>query len=368
MYKKIDFHTHLFPPSWKNLCESGLVAILDYHYLHAELLRVAYLDPEEFLNMSKQNRAELIWNELILRNTKFLSTAVRGVKLILSSLGISDQLDFEKALSLFEELVQTQGYDAKIFELAGLDAVVMTNDIFDQEELSSLLIPFDTERYICSFRLDAVFQSENMDLSLHYMGNVFKIGSDEDLISFMGKIILGNNPVYLALSLNSSCFENKWFVERLDSVIEFCKSNSIGISLMCGVKRRINPTIGLAGDGEERFNLGLLHNYLRSYPEVRFFITVLNLNDQYSLCVLARKFRNVIPFGIWWFQNHIPQIRAITNMRINMLGNTFIPQHSDARVLEHLIYKWDDTRQALGQLDESREDVEKFMLNNKRFL
>lgn len=31
-------------------------------------------------------------------------------------------------------------------------------------------------------------------------------------------------------------------------------------------------------------------------------------------------------------------------MRVELLGTSFIPQHSDARVLEHVIYKWNHSR------------------------
>jgi hypothetical protein len=31
-----------------------------------------------------------------------------------------------------------------------------------------------------------------------------------------------------------------------------------------------------------------------------------------------------------------------------MLGTSFIPQHSDARILEQLIYKWRNTRRTLA--------------------
>ena len=36
--------------------------------------------------------------------------------------------------------------------------------------------------------------------------------------------------------------------------------------------------------------------------------------------------------------------------RLEMLGTSFIPQHSDARVLEQLIYKWRNTRRTLAPI------------------
>jgi len=36
-------------------------------------------------------------------------------------------------------------------------------------------------------------------------------------------------------------------------------------------------------------------------------------------------------------------------MRVEMLGTAFTAQHSDCRVLEQLLYKWDHSREVIGQ-------------------
>jgi hypothetical protein len=43
-------------------------------------------------------------------------------------------------------------------------------------------------------------------------------------------------------------------------------------------------------------------------------------------------------------------VEEITRERIEMLGTSFIPQHSDARVLEQVIYKWRNTRLTLAPI------------------
>jgi hypothetical protein len=35
-------------------------------------------------------------------------------------------------------------------------------------------------------------------------------------------------------------------------------------------------------------------------------------------------------------------------MRLELLGTSFVPQHSDARILDQLIYKWDHSRRIIG--------------------
>jgi len=51
-----------------------------------------------------------------------------------------------------------------------------------------------------------------------------------------------------------------------------------------------------------------------------------------------------MPFGCWWFLNNSSIISEITRERLELLGTSFIPQHSDARVLDQLIYKWEHSR------------------------
>jgi hypothetical protein len=53
--------------------------------------------------------------------------------------------------------------------------------------------------------------------------------------------------------------------------------------------------------------------------------------NQHELAVAARKFGNLMVFGCWWFVNNPSLITEITRMRVELLGTSFIPQHSDAR-------------------------------------
>jgi hypothetical protein len=55
-------------------------------------------------------------------------------------------------------------------------------------------------------------------------------------------------------------------------------------------------------------------------------------------------------FGCWWFLNNPSIVEEITRERIELLGSSFIPQHSDARVLEQVIYKWRNTRATLAPI------------------
>ena len=43
-------------------------------------------------------------------------------------------------------------------------------------------------------------------------------------------------------------------------------------------------------------------------------------------------------------------IDEITRLRVELLGLSFTPQHSDARVLDQIIYKWKHSRRVITQV------------------
>jgi len=119
---------------------------------------------------------------------------------------------------------------------------------------------------------------------------------------------------------------------------------------MMGVQRAVNPNLKMAGDGVGRADLGALQNLLQTSPANKFLVTVLARENQQELCVLARKFSNLHIFGCWWFMNTPSLIDETTRMRLELLGLSFTPQHSDARVIDQIIYKWDHFRAVLAEI------------------
>ncbi len=74
--------------------------------------------------------------------------------------------------------------------------------------------------------------------------------------------------------------------------------------------------------------------------------------------MLARKFRNLLVFGCWWFLNNPSLVDEITRMRVEMLGLSMVPQHSDCRVLDQLIYKWSHSKEIIaGVLIDKYNDI-----------
>jgi hypothetical protein len=158
-------------------------------------------------------------------------------------------------------------------------------------------------------------------------------------------------PVYMAVSLTDAFqFPEESVQGKLlsEAVLPSCQEFDLPLSLMIGVRRQVNPRIRLAGDAVGKADMHALENICRAYPNNRFLVSVLSRENQHELCVYARKFGNLMPFGCWWFLNNPSIVEEITRERIELLGTSFIPQHSDARVLEQVLYKWRNTRATMS--------------------
>jgi hypothetical protein len=170
---------------------------------------------------------------------------------------------------------------------------------------------------------------------------------------FLAEWVARMKPVYMAVSLEDTFnfpeddVRTKLFRE---AVLPTCREFNLPMSLMIGVRRQINPALRLAGDGVGRADMHAVQNMALQFPDNRFLISMLSRENQHELCVIARKFRNLLPFGCWWFLNNTSIVEEMTRERLEMLGTSFIPQHSDARILEQVIYKWRNTRRTVGSI------------------
>jgi len=159
-------------------------------------------------------------------------------------------------------------------------------------------------------------------------------------------------PVYLGVSLpDDFTYPEDSPRARLirDAVLPTCREHGISLALMIGVRRRVNPALRMAGDGLGRADVSVLTRMCAENPDVRFLATFLSRENQHELCVAARKFSNLMPFGCWWFMNNTSIISEITRERLELLGTSFISAHSDARIVDQLIYKWDQSRLVIAE-------------------
>ncbi len=350
-----DIHTHLYAPSFGSLLLWGIDELLTYHYLVAEFFRTTEMPYSNFWNMSKKEQANAIWQSLFLERSP-ISEACRGVLTVLNRLGLDTT---ERDLNAYREWFSKQTLEEhvnRVFEVANLKSVVMTNDPFDLLERDFWLTPVEIDsRFITSLRLDTLVLRW---IEIYPMLQTWGYTVDKDLTDetlseirrFMSDWIQKIKPVYVAISLPPQ-FDfpehNPRGIILEQAILPVTKFFNIPLALMIGVNRNVNPELRLAGDSVGTASLRPVEHLCEKYPQNKFMFTMLSRENVHSACVTARKFRNLLPFGCWWFLNNPSLIEEITTMRIELLGTTFIPQHSDARVLEQVIYKWEHTRQVL---------------------
>ena len=354
----VDMHTHLYPAAFGKIGLWGIDELLTYHYLEAEFFRHSNMTPEKYWTLSKRGQADAIWKTLFVENTP-ISEATRGVIAVLNAFGLpTDASDLSEAREFFAEQ-SLEAHINKVLQLAGVSTVVMTNDPLDPEEMPVWIKGVESDpRFQPVLRLDRILCDwSDPWQQLVSMGYNVDSGASSICISEIRRFLSDwhrrMRPLYMAVSLPET-FEfpadTPQGILFREAVLPSCRELDLPLSLMIGVRRQVNPTIRLAGDAVGRADLRSLERLCRKYPENRFLVSVLSRENQHELCVYARKFNNLMPFGCWWFLNNPSIVEEITRERIEMLGTSFIPQHSDARVLEQLIYKWRNTRRTLAPI------------------
>ncbi len=344
-----DLHTHLFAPCFGELLLYGIDELLTYHYLVAEVHRAdRSLRPAAFYAMPKAQQADLIWQRLFVEQSP-VSEATRGVVTVLKALGVDPKQDHLAAAREAVRAYTPEAYVDLIFREAKVAGVVMTNDPFDELERpvwqgEAAVDP----RFQAALRIDTLLLkwSESRP-KLQNWGYEVAEGLDPATLGevrrFLSDWIDRIDPVYLAASLPADfTMPAQTAASRLveHAVLPISRERQVPFAFMPGVKRSINLALGQAGDGVARCDLGWVEYLCRSYPDNRFLITVLARENQHELCVIARKFGNLLPFGCWWFLNNPSLIEEMTRMRFELLGLSHIPQHSDCRILDQLLYKW----------------------------
>ena len=360
--KVTDIHTHIYPPCFGDLVPWGIDDLITYHYLIAETLRWVEQPYEDYWKLSEREQADLIWRTLFLEGSP-ISESNRGVLTVLEALGLDvGSRDLASYRRHFEKL-KVEDYIATVFGLGGVKDVVMTNDPFDEAERKVWMESYQADsRFHAALRID--------QLILNWRANWPRLAAwgykvEESLTAktaaevrrFLTDWAKRMNAVYMAASLPPDFAVNDSpgvgahgdapLLVR-ECVLPVSLELNLPFAMMIGVKKLINPDLRLAGDGVGKASIETVEDLCASYPRNKFLVTMLSRENQHELAVAARKFRNLMPFGCWWFLNNPSLVDEITRMRLELLGLSFIPQHSDARVLDQLIYKWRHSRRVIA--------------------
>jgi hypothetical protein len=375
----VDIHTHLCPPTFGSplagrggkadpdgLLLWGIDELVTYHYLVCEVFRVvppAQLPYARFWAMTKAEQADHIWKNLFIERSP-ISEACRGVVTTLELLGLDPA---ERSLDRYRRWFADQPIDEhidRVMELAGVTRITMTNNVFDDNERARWLQDAsigDDPRFTAVLRFDTLVrdwpQAAQKLAEWGYQASSELIPSSiEAARKFLRDWIKRTKSVYCAVSLPPE-FRYGGPEDMSDTavvlrqvVMPVLEEAGLPFAMMIGSIKLLNPDLQLAGDMVGMSDIMSVARLCLEFPRNRFLVTMLARENQQELCVLARKFGNLMIFGCWWWLNNPSLVEEITRMRVELLGTTFIPQHSDARVLEQLVYKWDHSRSIIGKV------------------
>lgn len=363
-----DLHTHCYSPRFGaspqpgGLLLWGIDELLTYHYLVAEVYRVVpatKLPYEAFWNLSRAEQADHIWKHLFVERTP-LSEACRGVLTTLQELGLDPK---ERDLVRYRKWFAAQDPDRhvdRVMEAANVDSITMTNAVFDDEErhlwLSRPGVGEDP-RFKAVLRIDPLL-GDWPAASRKLVQWGFSVQEDfsgrtaAEARRFLQEWVHKMKAIYVAVSLPPEFRYPDPGGGPRDRVLRevllpLLEDEGLPFAMMIGSRRGVNPGLRDGGDMVGRADVASLTNLVADFPGNRFLVTMLARENQHELCVAARKFGNLMVFGCWWFLNNPSLMEEVTRMRIELLGTSFIPQHSDARILDQLIYKWKHSRETL---------------------
>lgn len=378
----VDMHTHLYPVSFgtpvgnaavepdpNGLMLWGVDELLTYHYLVAELFRVVGQDEvsyEDFWEMNKIQQADLVWKHLFVERSP-VSESCRGVLTSLQAMGLDTS---ERDLSGYRKFFGEQNPDKyvdKVMEAANVSSITMTNAVFDDNERQRWYADSgigDDPRFAAVLRFDPlILDWSDAGKKLKQWG--YEVSDDlggntiEEVKRFLREWIEKIGAIYAAVSLPPS-FEYPYLGNDAEqragqrileqAILPVCAELGIPFAMMIGSERGVNPELGDAGDMGFKSDVRSVTELCYSFPDNRFFVTMLSRENQHELAVAARKFGNLMVFGCWWFLNNPSLIEEMTRMRVELLGTSFIPQHSDARVLDQLTYKWSHSRKVITKV------------------
>jgi hypothetical protein len=350
--KVTDVHTHIYPPCFGDLLLWGIDDLITYHYLIAETFRSVEMSYEDYWKLSEREQADLIWRTLFLENSP-ISESNRGVLTVLSALGLDvTSRDLAAYRAHFGKL-RVEDYVNTVFELGGIKDVVMTNDPFDDAERKVWLESYQADpRFRAALRIDQLILNWQANWPRlvewgYAVAEKVTAKTATEVHRFLAYWAERMEAVYLAASLPPDFAVGDDSPRSLlirECVLPVSQELNLPFAMMIGVKKLINPGLQLAGDSVGKASIEAVEHLCSAYPRNKFLVTMLSRENQHELAVAARKFRNLMPFGCWWFLNNPSLVGEITRMRLELLGLSFIPQHSDARVLDQLIYKWRHSR------------------------
>src|SRR2546430_5938983 len=258
----VDIHTHLFSPTFGKLGLWGIDELLTYHYLEAEFFRSSKTTPEQYWKLSKRERADAIWRALFVENSP-ISESTRGIIAVLQAFDLpTDASALEEAREFFNAQSIEQ-HIRKVFEIAGVSDVVMTNDPLDPEEQPVWLKgDQDHEQFHAVLRLDRILwgwpkhwqQLASQGYAVDEKASGKSIGEVRRFLADWHKRM---RPLYMAVFPTGAVFYPDGHLTRQtlgEAVLPSSREFGLPMSLVIGGRGQVNTRFRLprASAGRDR--------------------------------------------------------------------------------------------------------------------
>jgi predicted TIM-barrel fold metal-dependent hydrolase len=273
--KIIDFHTHLYQPSF-GMTLWGIDELLTYHYLVAEVMRFAPTTPTAFLAMSKQQQADMIWEYIFGRNTPVSESAV-GVLNVLNAFGLNGRArDLSDARKFFASQSAASHFH-RVMDMAGVEALVMTNDPLDPIEALNWERKADLDpRFHAALRIDPILNNwPDATKRLKAKGYSTYASIDETSLAeirrFLTDWIKIMRPKYMAVSLPPSFAypeESYRATVLAKAVLPICEEHNLPFAMMIGVNKRVHPELVEAGDSVGVSDMTVIERLCHAFPVI----------------------------------------------------------------------------------------------------
>ena len=353
-----DIHTLLYAPAFGDLLRWGIDDLLTFHSLVAEGFRHWELPYEKFWELDRSTQADLIWTTLFLQRSP-VSEACRGVLTAMHALGIGEGVRDLSAIRRWYASHQVEGLLLRVMDLAGVRTICMANSPFDDRERAA----WDRgtahdRRFTSALRIDALLH-DWPTAARRLAGWGYRVDAGltattfAEVRRFLADCSRRINPLYLLAAMPPDfAYPADAVVTRLidEAVLPHCLEHNQPLALIPGVRRGVNPALRQAGDTADRADLTAYERMVGAHPRHKFLLTALVRENHHELCVLARKFRNLHVFGCSWFAGVPSLVEETTRMRVELLGLSMTPHHSNARVLEQLIFRWTHARRVIADV------------------
>ena len=355
-----DWHTHLLSPlAGPELSLHGVDRLLTYHYVRRKLFAGGYVSPEEFGSWDLEKQGDFTWQTLFVdADSDGFDEGCYGVTTAMQELGLDPNASTLTEARQFYADTDPETIQQRCLQLAGVNHIVGTQDVFNDEERDYYENGEWDDRYYSAFRLD--------ELVRHYPRAVAKLngwgygvhddpasassvaGSRRFLSDWHGKL---HHVVYGACSFPPTCRVDDPQTQEgailHNAVLPFLAAQKLPFFMMPGPIRQLSPAWRDAGDGVGLCDMSPYQLLIQQHPDNAFFITPLHNANQYDASVLTCHFNNIIVVGHWWFNLHPGLVETDLRMRLEMTGARFIAFNSDARVMENLVPKWKRFREIL---------------------